>query len=447
MREFLVSLGFVVDNASEKKFTGTIEKTTKLAMGLGKGVLAVATAAQVMVSTFTSSMEKLYYASRRTGASVDNLQAVEFGAKNIGLQAGQATASLEAMSAAVRMNPGLRGMLDGIVGHSTAGMDQMEAMVELVQKLSNMPHFVGARYASMFGVDEKTFLMLKQGMPEMLAAIEKRKKLAADAGVNGDEMAKASKEYGNMWRDILEKVSIIGQKWTMELLPVASKFAQLINDALDRLTKFKMNESVAQFMRGWDRLFGDKPKVPDAPKEEEPKKGLGFKWAAPIQKGIDYFKGKPPTVTDADRSVAPGKVDLRNMTPEQKKKVEALAEKQFALRPPAKEWDGKPPVFAKTAPGEWDARNAQYAADKPGRDAGQIAILNQELLDEKNPRNRAALQREIGRVPGGATTTINQKTDINVSGVTDPTRAARETAREQQRVNADLFRNMQGATQ
>lgn len=472
MREFLVSLGFVVKDAEQKKFTGALEKTTKTAMNTGKAVLAVGLAAQTMVALFTANMEKMYYASRRTGASVENLQAAEFGARNIGLAAGTATASLEAMAAAVRTNPGLRGMMNNILGKDTSKMDQMEAMLELVQKLSSMPHYVGAQFAQMFGVDEKTFLMMKQGMPEMLAAMDARKRLNADAGINPDDAAKASKEYQNMLRGILEKIDVIGAKLSIALLDPAREFAKVINATLDRIIGFKPEEVKKEVadVKGW--IKGDL----NDPNKPAPKNAMkaGGKFGGSMSDLWDFLKGKrglttdapstdktpatpgtPPTVTDDDRSVAPGKVDLRKMTAEEHAKVLALAAKQFSPE-------------LRNRPKEWNGINADYKAGQPARNASQLEILQQELAGETNAANRARLERELARLGGGskgiaptgtgatvaaaaapATTapvTVTQNNNITMDGVRGDNVDTRMTS-VFQRAQADLIRNFKGATQ
>lgn len=50
-----------------------------------------------------------------------------------------------------------------------------------------------------------------------------------------------------------------------------------------------------------------------------------------------------------------------------------------------------------TTDGNWEAINSQYNAGQKERDAGQLDILKLELSKEKDPKNIAALQREIER--------------------------------------------------
>lgn len=269
IRSFLVSLGFQVNETGSRKFDTALGKTGKTALATGKLILGVAAAAQAMVAAYTSSMEKLYYASRRTGASVENLQALEFGASKIGLAAGEAQGALEAMAAAVRTNPGLRGLMDQLLGTDTSAMDQADAMIALVQRLSSMPHYMGSQFANLFGMDERTFLMMKQGLPELIQAQKDRIELNRRAGIDAGEAAKASVEYANSLRDLTARITVLTQRLALELLPAFREFNRLAIDAIDYVQRLdfskigfgsaraemqELNKAIDHFLKTWTML-------------------------------------------------------------------------------------------------------------------------------------------------------------------------------------------------
>lgn len=245
IREFLVSLGFKVDQNGLKKFVGALGATSKESAIVSKSVLGIGLAAQAMVAQFSSSMEKLYFASRRTGASVENIQALEFGASKIGIAAGQAREALENMGAAVRTNPGIRSLMDGLLGKNTAGLDQAQVMIELVQKLSEMPHFQGAQFAQLFGIDEKTFKMMVDSMPELLAAEKERIELNKQAGIDAQAAAAAGHEYANSLRDIGASAGVLRDRIAIELLPSFRDFNKEVLELLGNAAKFKLDEHPA----------------------------------------------------------------------------------------------------------------------------------------------------------------------------------------------------------
>lgn len=239
LKEFLVSLGFKIDQTGIKNFVGATTRVTKVALGTSAAITGAAAAVEAYVQLFAENMEKLYYSSKRTGAAVENIQALEFGARQIGLQAEDARESLEAMAAAVRMNPGLRGLMNNIVGHDTRGQDTAQAMVEMVQSLNaRYPHFIGARIAAMFGMDEKTFFMFSQQGPKLLALEEKFHQMQQRAGVDTNKASEASVEYLNALRGIWAQVSILGQALAIALLPSLREFVGWLSPVIERFTRW-----------------------------------------------------------------------------------------------------------------------------------------------------------------------------------------------------------------
>lgn len=499
IREFLVGLGFKIDEGGVRKFAGALTGTTNIALTAGKAVVGVGLAAEAMVVAFSAQMEKLYYASRRTKASVENLQAIEYGSKRVGLEAGVAREALEGMAAAVRMNPGLRGLMDGILGKSTAGMDQADAMLELVQKLSSLPHMVGARFAQMFGMDEKTFLMLKEGMPELLRSMQERKSLNESLGVDAEKAAEAAKEYQNSIREILEKVGAIGQKWSVEVMPYFREFNRLINDALDRLAKFDMGEGLKSIIKFVDTVGpkkaaeelakGNYSAVPGAMVKHAPGTVLlrkAWEWltGSSGEPGKRESSGK---ITSAPTSAAPvgaAPLGLRQNNPGNLRswgsapvqngfaRFNSTAEGLSAMAGNLVAYYNKygaqtvRDIVSRWAPSSENDTQGYIAAiaKKLGVDAGQalnmkdpatLSRLMGAMIQQEqgyNPFGTAELMAAAqGRLGGGAgqakQVVIHQKTDIHVAGVSDPAAAGNAVANSQSRVNGDLVRNMAGVIQ
>lgn len=496
IREFLVGLGFKIDEGGVRKFVGALGSTTNIALTAGKAVVGVGLAAEAMVVAFTAQMEKLYYASRRTKASVENLQAIEYGSKRVGLEAGAAREALEGMAAAVRMNPGLRGLMDGILGKSTAGMDQADAMLELVQKLSGLPHMVGARFAQMFGMDEKTFLMLKDGMPELLRSMQERKNLNESLGVDAEKAAEAAKEYQNSIRDILEKVGAIGQKWSIEVLPYFREFNRLINQGLDRLATFKLDEGIKSLLK-FSRDFGPQKAVEDAAKGNYSDAAKSMIKNAPgtwlLRKGWEWLTGSSGEpgkressgkITSAPtpagnlplglRQNNPGNLRSWGAAPVQNgfARFNSAAEGLSAMAGNLVAYYNKygaqtvRDIVSRWAPSsENDTKGyIEAIAKRIGVDAGQalnmkdpatLSRLMGAMIQQEqgyNPFGTAELMAAAqGRLGGGAgqakQVVIHQKTDIHVAGVSDPAAAGNAVASNQSRVNGDLVRNMAGVIQ
>lgn len=479
IREFLVSLGFKVDKAGFKHFTEGLDKTANLAMFAGKAVLGVAASAQAMVGMFAASMEKLYYASKRTGASVENLLGLDAGARRIGLSAGAAQEALEGMAAAVRMNPGLRGFMDSMLGKDTSKMDQSKAMLEFVQKLASMPHYAGARFAQMFGIDEKTFLMLKEGMPELLKAEQAHIDLLKQAGINSDEAAAASKEYMNSLRDLGDKVGILGKKMSIELLPFFREINREANKLLDATIKGGYGAGVKQAATDLDayheadykKRHGGRSRA-DTTFAQDPVVWAMSKWRHRNDgTGKQSAGGKITGMADPNAPIGlrqhnPGNLRGWGDTPvnggfanfnSDSEGLSAMAGN--LVKYSERGLNSIQEIIKRWAPS--NENNTQAYIDAVTK---RLGVGASDALDLKDPATLARLmaamiQQEQGYNPygtsdlvaaansrlggdGAKTVTVNQKTDIHIAGVSDPSAAASEISRAQRNVNADITRNL-----
>lgn len=237
IEEFLVSLGFKIDAVGAKKFTGTLTSLINPTNLLRGALVGLAFTAEKAVGEYASQMEKLYYASKRTGASVENIQALRFGAQQIGVSAEDATAALEGMAKAVRLQPGLMGLLSGF-GIKTQGKDTAKVMIELVEKLAKLPHFIGAQFAQMFGIDEQTFLMLKMNLNDLKKKEEERIELNRKSGISAEEAAAASKAYSNTLRELSEMFGVLKDRLMIALLPTFQLIANVLKDVIKLLYDF-----------------------------------------------------------------------------------------------------------------------------------------------------------------------------------------------------------------
>lgn len=238
IREFLISLGFNVNAIDARRFGQTLENASRLAGQTAAVVASVTVAAEAMVQTFAHGMEKMYYSSRRNRSTVSELQGIEYGVKQIGLNAETAAEAMENFSSNLRMNPGVTALLKNL-GVKTSGSN-VEKFNGLLEKLSKMPHQVGASYAELFmGMDERTFTMYMDKLPEYLAAEKERIALNEKAGIDADKWAEASRNYMNALRGVWTEVEILGQKIAVKLLPFFQDFMGATREALGDLISFK----------------------------------------------------------------------------------------------------------------------------------------------------------------------------------------------------------------
>lgn len=251
IKEFLARLGFQVEPVSARKFLDVLASTSKLAAKTGAAIVAVAAAGEAMVQTFARSMERMYYSSKRNEAAVENLQAIQYAFKQIGLDADQALGIVETFSANIRTQPGFTALLNNL-GVQTDGRDRIEVLRDTVKKLAGMEHFIGAMFAQRLGIPENVFLQWKQNMPAFEAGMDKYLELQRKSGIGAKQASEDAREYMNALRELWERISLIAGSIANRLLPTFRTMNGAINEFLDDLQKW-INSGFTTELGEWSK--------------------------------------------------------------------------------------------------------------------------------------------------------------------------------------------------
>lgn len=250
IREFMVRIGYASDETSLKKFTASLASVTKMVMGLGAAIVATAGAVVAGVKIISGEMERLYYASQRTGETVGNLMALRYAAGQIGLTADQAQTSLEGFTRTLRLNPGMSGLLQQL---GVTGNGPLEQFQSFIGKMKQMQPYIAAQYAGLFGIDPDTLLMLENGLPKIQAAQDRYRAKLGAFGINPEQAAQAGTDFDNSIRDLIADVHLFWVLLQEHLAPVlqtivaqfekweagnADKVAQKIATALEAVAKW-----------------------------------------------------------------------------------------------------------------------------------------------------------------------------------------------------------------
>ncbi len=167
IKDFLVSLGFSVDDAGAKKFGSVLAGTTANVIKMGLAVEGAALSVVAFTAKIASGLDNLYWASQRTGATVQGIQSIGYAVSQVGGSVDAARGSLESLARFIRNNPGAEGFLNrlGVQTRDASGnMRDMAAIFTGVgQKLSSMLYYRANQYAQMLGIDENTLMAMRRG--------------------------------------------------------------------------------------------------------------------------------------------------------------------------------------------------------------------------------------------------------------------------------------------
>lgn len=231
IKEFLVSLGFQVDSSGERKFNAVLAGVTANAIKTGLAVEAAALSVVAYTAKIASGLDTLYWASQRTGATVQGIKAIGYAVSQVGGSADAARGSLESLARFVRNNPGAEGFLNrlGVQTRDASGnMRDMSAIFTGVgQKLSSMPYYRANQYASMLGIDENTLMAMRRGIGGFTGQYSA---MAKAIGFNADQAAASSNRFMTSLRSFGEMASMARDK-------IGSNLAGGLAGSLDKLRR------------------------------------------------------------------------------------------------------------------------------------------------------------------------------------------------------------------
>ncbi|WP_416852941.1 lytic transglycosylase catalytic [Escherichia coli] len=231
IKDFLVSLGFSVDEAGAKKFGSVLAGTTANVIKMGLAVEGAALSVVAFTAKIASGLDNLYWASQRTGATVQGIQSIGYAVSQVGGSVDAARGSLESLARFIRNNPGAEGFLNrlGVQTRDASGnMRDMAAIFTGVgQKLSSMPYYRANQYAQMLGIDENTLMAMRRGVGQFSAQYSEMVKAI---GFNADQAALSSNRFMTSLKSLGEMAGMARDK-------IGSNLADGLAGQIDNLRK------------------------------------------------------------------------------------------------------------------------------------------------------------------------------------------------------------------
>ncbi|MFX2664732.1 transglycosylase SLT domain-containing protein [Enterobacter hormaechei] len=250
IKDFLVSLGFDIDQAGANKFEAVLKGVTANVLKVGAVVEGAALSIVGFTTQIANGLDKIYWASQRTGASVQGIKALGYAASQMGASAESAMSSLEGLAGFMRSNPGAEGFLNrlGVQTRDASGKmrDTAAIFTGVGQKLNNMPYYRAKQYAQMLGIDENTLMAMRRGMNGFTADYQS---MLQKTGFNADKAAVQSNKFMTSMRGLTSLFGIMRDK-------IGSNLAGGLAGSLDSLRRRildnfpKIEETLTKVIKG-----------------------------------------------------------------------------------------------------------------------------------------------------------------------------------------------------
>lgn len=250
IKDFLISLGFQIDDAGAKKFDSVIVGVTANVFKMAAVVEGAALSVVAFTAKIASGLDNLYWASQRTGATVQGIQQIGYAVSQMGGSVDGARSSLESLSRFMRNNPGAESFLNrlGIQTRDAKGnmRDMATVFTGVGQKLSSMPYYRANQYAQMLGIDENTLLAMRRGLGNFSAQYSQMTKAI---GYNADTAAVSANKF-------MTSLHAFGQMAGMARDKIGSNLAEGLAGSIDNLRKQildnfpKIEETITRGIKG-----------------------------------------------------------------------------------------------------------------------------------------------------------------------------------------------------
>jgi hypothetical protein len=236
IREFLVGLGFKVDDKKLKDFTQSIDKATQFVGKLALGMEAMAVAVTASVTKVSSQFEDLYYASIRMSDSVENIRGMTFAIGQLGGTAQGGMQALENLGEFFRSNPGGERFVQDLGVQTRNANGELRGMTEVLHDLGTalkaMPYYRAKVVAGVLGIDPRTLQALLRDTGEAQSRFHD---LAQRMGIDQDKAAKASHDFMNDLRELMAVLTLTLDRIVLTVQPVFRQIVQGLEE-LDRVT-------------------------------------------------------------------------------------------------------------------------------------------------------------------------------------------------------------------
>lgn len=481
IKEFLVSLGFKVDQRGLRDFEKGVDDATKVVEVLVATVASAALAILADVAAFSRSIENLYFVSQRSGASVSGLKALGKAAESFGIDSKEAAANVESLAASLRNNPGNEAWINswGVKTREANGelRDMNDIMVDIGKELQKYPSYQRKMYSDSIGISEKMMLAITN--PAFAATVKKYQE--PYGGNDFDLAAQKAHNFQNKIRDLEAELDKLGVIFRSEML-------DLLGPKMDETTKWfernqeknikiihLMGEAVKDLRYIIDPLWDKVERIFSVLYSAGAWIGNTAKGAAGELTDFSLMPSHGISANDLKMGHSAGLVDKK---PTGKDEWLDSLDKKYGL----------PPGFMKKVVGAESGGDSSAVSPKGAMGAGQLMPATAAQYGVKNPfdfyentdasaryyrdlyiRYSGNMQKAaaaynwgpgnldkyglgaapletknyVDKVAGGIQ--VTQTNNITVNGAGDPAAVGKSVAREQEHVGADLTRNLQSA--
>lgn len=244
IREFVVGLGYKLDESSQRNFVGALEGATLRAKLLGDVIEGMARTVVDKVGEVAESFENLFYQSQRVGASENSIRAFGYAIQQVGGHLENANASLVGFGDFLAKTPGAAA---GIANQLNIPLkdtaDKGKFLLEIYEQLAKKDRAFADPFRQAYHLgDDDTFLAGRRH--DAQGFYDDKLKRDAASGVNHGAM-KSAVEFEQTWRGVWDRIGTMAEGGESKLFAALTEPMQKFSEWLDN-NSGKINDAISK---------------------------------------------------------------------------------------------------------------------------------------------------------------------------------------------------------
>jgi hypothetical protein len=237
IRQFLVSLGWDVDQAGMNRFAGAIAVQSEAMRELGDGVKDAALKVVDFVRNLAEGLDSLYFMSGKTKASAANLDALKYAAEQTGLSFEGIASSVQGLANRITFKNGTAQLHQfGVEAKDASGKarDTVLVIQDLMREIATRPVQMQGKMLDVFGIDPQVFQAFESG-----AAGKFFDEYSAKLKTSGTDTDKAAADANRLMTAV--------RRYDADVKMLHDRIVTSLLDAWDKLSD-KTKEQIASWL-------------------------------------------------------------------------------------------------------------------------------------------------------------------------------------------------------
>ena len=216
LQEYLVSVGFKIQDAQLSKLESKLGSTGQRILAFGKTAIAASVAVAAATVKFEYSMREMYFASRLAGSSISGIKAMQVAGEKFGITAGDMASSIQTLGVSLRLTPGLREYAEALTGISLKGKSAIEVQEALMSSAAvNQGGVAGERIGAdimnkITGMSAEDFLKYKDNHASIRSEAAKTKAVLDSQGFGSGKQVDNALKLTSSIDDVKVALEAIG---------------------------------------------------------------------------------------------------------------------------------------------------------------------------------------------------------------------------------------------